>query len=235
MLCLYACFKMRDFEWLCSLSVSAMYAGLFVTYNEGQIFRCEGLPCTAPLPIWVVFGLLVFKLIVICESNSSWFFWTRLENKFFRIRRVYRWASSIEQAMTLLRGVLVSFLPGISIGNVGMGPPLWQKSTGSGKSRKKSNLVLQHQFPELDESFRPELKECLHRVKSVDVWERAIVFWCCDQIGMRLDKRCLLTKDGHNRQFCFFGSGKLLWGRPQINFNQATTTALVLLTTCRAR
>ena len=98
---------MKEIEWLCSLLVSAMYAGLFVTYNEGQIFRCEGLPCTAPLPIWVVFGLLVYKLIIICESIWSCDFWTRLENKFFRIRRVYRWTSSIEQAMTLLRGIFV--------------------------------------------------------------------------------------------------------------------------------
>ena len=64
----YACFKMRESEWCCFLLVSAMYAGLFVTHNEGHFFRCEGRPCTAPLPIWFVFGLLVFKLIVICES-----------------------------------------------------------------------------------------------------------------------------------------------------------------------
>ena len=63
----YACL-MRESEWCCSLLVSAMYAGLFVTHNEGHFFRCEGRPCTAPLPIWFVFGLLVFKLIVICES-----------------------------------------------------------------------------------------------------------------------------------------------------------------------
>ena len=62
---------MRELEWCCFLLVSAMYAGSFVTHNEGHFFRCEGLPCTAPLLIWFVFGLLVFKLIVICESNSS--------------------------------------------------------------------------------------------------------------------------------------------------------------------
>ena len=134
-----------------------MYAGLFVTYNEGQIFRCEGLPCTAPLPIWVVFGLLVSKLIVICESIWSCDFWTRLMNKFLRIRRVYRWTSSIEQAITLLRGIFVSLLPGVIIGNVGKDPPLWQKSTWLGKSWKKSFLAFQHQSPERDESFRPEL------------------------------------------------------------------------------
>ena len=90
-------------EWYCSLLLSAMYAGLFMTLNEGHFFCCEGRPCTAPLPVWFVFGLLVFKLNVICESIWCWDFWTRLENKFFRIRRVYRWTSSIEQAMTLLR------------------------------------------------------------------------------------------------------------------------------------
>ena len=36
---------------------------------RGKSFAARGLPCTAPLPIWVVFGLLVFELIVICEST----------------------------------------------------------------------------------------------------------------------------------------------------------------------
>ena len=191
---------MRDFEWLCSLSVSAMYAGLFVTYNEGQIFRCEGLPCTAPLPIWVVFGLLVFKLIVICESNSSWFFWTRLETRFLRIRRVVRLIISIEQAITLLRGIFVSFSLWYEVyQRSGKGFPSLARECWLGKSWKKSILAFQHQYPERDESFRPELKQWLHR--SVDVRERAIVLRCCGKIfGTRPDEGCLLTKDGHNRQ-----------------------------------
>ena len=186
----YACFKMREFEWCCFLLVSAMYAGSFVTHNEGHFFRCEGLPCTAPLPIWFVFGLLVFKLIVICESNSSCDFWTRLENKFFRIRRVYRWTSLIEQAMTLLRGIFVlSFLwyevyqrPfGMRcIKGVGEDSPSLARECWPGKSWKERFLAFQHQSPERDESFRPELKQWLHR--SVDVRERAIVLRCCGKI-----------------------------------------------------
>ena len=166
---------MREFEWCCSLLVSAMYAGLFVTHNEGHFFRCEGLPCTAPLPIWFVFGLLVFKLIVICESISSCDFWTRLMNKFLRIRRVYGWISSIEQAMTLLCGIFVLF---------SFWYKYWKSETRvsslakewPGKSWKKSILAFQHQYLEKDESFRPEMKECL---QSVDILEKAIVLWCC--------------------------------------------------------
>ena len=35
----------------------------------------------------------------------------------------------------------------------------------------------------------------------MDILEKAIVLWCCTKFRMRLGKRCLLTKDGHNRQF----------------------------------
>ena len=194
----YACIKMREFEWCCFLLVSAMYAGSFVTHNEGHLFRCEGLPCTAPLPIWFVFGLIVFELIVICESNSSCDFWTRLMNKFLRIRRVYRWPSSIEQAMTLLCGIFVSFSLWYEYWRRGRGLPSLAREW-LGKSWKKSILAFQHQSPEWDESFRLELKQWLHR--SVDVRERAIVLRCCGKIfGKRPDEGCLLTKDGHNRQ-----------------------------------
>ena len=42
---------------------------------------------------------------------------------------------------------------------------------------------------------------CQKMFGSLDIWEKAFVLWCCINIGKRLDKRCLLTKDGHNRQF----------------------------------
>ena len=54
---------------------------------------------------------------------------------------------------------LVSFLPGIITWKVGKDSSPWQGS-GPGKSRKKSFLAFQHQSPEWDESFRPELKNC---------------------------------------------------------------------------
>ena len=83
----------------------------------------------------------------------------------------------------------------------------WESGEGSsllakrrlGEIWKKNILAFQHQSPEWDDSSRPGLKKWLHR--SLDIWERAFVPWCCIKIGTRLDKRCLLTKDGHNLQF----------------------------------
>ena len=192
-----------SFLWLrvvlCSLFMSAMYAGAFA-FNRAHFCYCKGPPCTSPVFILIWFGLLVtFSESARSDWNVVLFNWTRLDLRVLRIRRVVRLIISIEQAMTLLRGIFVSLLPGIIIGNVGKDPRLWRKSTWLGKSWKKSFLAFQHQPPEWDESFRPELKQWLHR--SVDVRERAIVLRCCGKIfGTRPDEGCLLTKDGHNRQ-----------------------------------
>ena len=196
---------MKEIEWLCSLLVSAMYAGLFVTYNEGHFSRCEGPPRTRP-----VFRLICTWFLVILSSSSRLigfrFFWTRLTNRFLRIRRVVRLIILVEQAITLLRGISVSF---ISLWyevyqRSGKGFPSLARECWLGKCWKKSILALQHQYPERDESFRPEMKECL---QSVDILEKAIVLWCCTKFGMRLGKRCLLMKDGHNHRYLFVYQG----------------------------
>ena len=178
--------------------VSAMYAGLFVTYNEGGFSRRERPPCTR-----LAFRSICIWLLIILSSLciSGPFFWTRLNTRFLRlrIRRVVRLIISIEQAITLLRGIFVSFSLWYEVyQRSGKGFPSLARECWLGKSWKKSILAFQHQYPERDESFRPELKECL---QSVDILEKAIVLWCCTKFGMRLGKRCLLMKDGHNRQF----------------------------------
>ena len=174
-----------------------MYAGLFVTYNEGQFSRCERPPCTR-----LAFRSICIWLLIILSSLciSGRFFWTRLKTRFLRIRRVVRLIISIEQAITLLRGIFVSFSLWYELyQRSGDGSPSLARECWPGKSWKERFLAFQHQSPERDESFRPELKQWLHR--SVDVRERAIVLRCCGKIfGTRPDEGCLLTKDGHNRQ-----------------------------------
>ena len=186
---------MKGIEWLCSLLVSAMYAGLFVTYNEGHFSSCEGPPRTRP-----VFRLICTWFLVILSSLSRLiglrFFWTRLVNRFLRIRRVVRLIILVEQAITLLRGISVLSSLWYEDQRSWKGFPSLARECWLGKFWKKSILVFQHQYPERDENFRPEMKECL---QSVDILEKAIVLWCCTKFGMRFGKRCLLMKDGHNR------------------------------------
>ena len=53
----------KDLEWLSSLLVSAMYAGLFVTYNEGGFSRRERPPCTR-----LAFRSICIWLLIILSS-----------------------------------------------------------------------------------------------------------------------------------------------------------------------
>ena len=53
----------KDLEWLSSLLVSAMYAGLFVTYNEGGFSRRERPPCTR-----LAFRSICIWLLIILNS-----------------------------------------------------------------------------------------------------------------------------------------------------------------------
>ena len=146
---------------LCSLFISAMYAGAFV-FNRAHFCYCKGPPCTSPVFLLIWFGLLITLISRSGQKREPVFDWTRLK-KFLRIRRVVGLIISIERAMTLLRGISMS-------------SSFWceshQKSEKGfsslarecwlGKSWKKSFLAFQHQPPEWDESFRPELKQWLH-------------------------------------------------------------------------
>ena len=190
-----------DPEWLFLLLSSAMYAGVFIcTLNKGDFFYCEGRPCTAPLSGWFIFVCLVVKLVVIYGPFSAWFHWTRLKVIHLRLRRLYWVGQFSRTSYNLTLGYLHVVSSWYSSGKVGKGfPPL-------AKGRlveiwKKNILAFQHQSPEWDESSRPGSKERLLRMEPMDIWERLFVLWCCIKIGRRLVKRCLLTKDGHNRQF----------------------------------
>ena len=194
---MYCC----DSEWLFLLLSSAMYAGVFIcTLNKGDFLYCEGRPCTAPLSGWFIFVCLVVKLVVIYGPFSAWFHWTRLKVIHLRLRRFYWMGQFSRASYNLILGYLHVVSSWYSSGKVGKGfPPL-------AKGRlveiwKKNMLAFQHQSPEWDGSFRPGLKERLLRMEPMDIWERLFVLWCCIKIGRRLVKRCLLTKDGHNRQF----------------------------------
>ena len=52
-----------------------MYAGVFtvLTLDKGDLFYCEGRPCTAPPSGWFICVRLVIKLKVIYGPFSAWF------------------------------------------------------------------------------------------------------------------------------------------------------------------
>ena len=45
-----------ELEWYCSMFLGAMYAGVFMILNIGQICYREGIPCT--FPSWLSLFLL---------------------------------------------------------------------------------------------------------------------------------------------------------------------------------
>ena len=177
-----------------------MYAGTLFTgnvLNKGDFLYREGRPCTAPSFGWFIFGLVI-KLEVIYGPFTAFYHWTRLKVMHLRFWRSYWMGQFSRASYNLTLGYLHVVSSWYSSGKVEEGSSLLAKRRLD-EIWKKNILAFQHQSPEWDDSSRPGLKKWLHR--SLDFWERAFVLWCCIEIGTRLGKRCLLTKDGHNRQF----------------------------------